>query len=711
MTLITGTAGLLDGTLYRNATLKFFLNPQAVRVDSARLLFPTPIIVQSDSNALVSFRLAHGEYTGVDMATKKTFAFTVPDEDEVEWTACVNAATPLPETETFAAGQLTGTLQPAQVPAFTGDVTSAGGSYALTIAADAVTNAKLANMAAKTIKANLTGSSANPTDATVAEMRNLLMQLDFATRAELTAWAAANTAIVGLGAHAGGVSYRYTGSGTVISDLPGWVPYHTPSPAHWSTTGPGSGNDNTAALTAWAAWLESLVEGAEGFLPGGVWRHTAPIAFLGERARVIRGIGGNIIDGGSRLEYIGTALDAADGALQIISNLNYEFRDICFVNRTASVPLHINVNADADPALSSHFIRFHQCSMIDAGSGSITTTGILLAAAKFVVLDGCNINYNGHYGIICGADDDTTIISGQLSGAEITNCMIFNDIGLYRAVNVRIEGNSFETKVIDGGAGCIVPLGELKSTGISIRNNSFIDDGAKTETRPAITTSSYAGTINLAAGSGWEITGNSFRNRLTSIDVRGSTRISANMFMQRTTPAGNVGIRINSGVSAAASVVIDSSNDFSMADANGMIAIEDNRTGLADQVIISQALAVDLTLPAVGSYQTVLTGSTNRALRGGKYRVTYSIPILTNSAGAGNYRAQLLIGGTEYDTVARATGGNSEYITLSCSRIIKLAGSVNAVTCNLRVEQSSGTASLVRALTFGSTFFQIEELP
>lgn len=59
-----------------------------------------------------------------------------------------------------------GTVAAARMPALTGDVTSTIGTVATTIAANAVTNAKAAQMAANTIKANNTGGTANAADIT-----------------------------------------------------------------------------------------------------------------------------------------------------------------------------------------------------------------------------------------------------------------------------------------------------------------------------------------------------------------------------------------------------------------------------------------------------------------------------------------------------------------------------------------------------------------
>lgn len=62
---------------------------------------------------------------------------------------------------------LSGILGTTQMVALTGDVTNTGGAVATTISANAITNAKLATMASDTIKANITGGSAVPTDATL----------------------------------------------------------------------------------------------------------------------------------------------------------------------------------------------------------------------------------------------------------------------------------------------------------------------------------------------------------------------------------------------------------------------------------------------------------------------------------------------------------------------------------------------------------------
>ena len=75
---------------------------------------------------------------------------------------------------------MTGTLQAAQAPAHTGDVTSSAASLALTIANAAVSLAKMANLAANSIIGNNTGSPATPIALSASQVRTLIGAVNIA---------------------------------------------------------------------------------------------------------------------------------------------------------------------------------------------------------------------------------------------------------------------------------------------------------------------------------------------------------------------------------------------------------------------------------------------------------------------------------------------------------------------------------------------------
>lgn len=74
----------------------------------------------------------------------------------------------------LSGAEATGVLAAGRFPALTGDVTTVAGALATTIAADAVTNAKLANIATQTFKGRTTTGTGDPEDLTATQATAIL---------------------------------------------------------------------------------------------------------------------------------------------------------------------------------------------------------------------------------------------------------------------------------------------------------------------------------------------------------------------------------------------------------------------------------------------------------------------------------------------------------------------------------------------------------
>lgn len=102
-----------------------------------------------------------------------------------------------PSSGSIATTLLTGALQAAQEPAHTGDVTNTAGSLALTIAANAVTLAKLATQATNTVLGNATAGSAVPTALAVATCSTSSSALNWTTNTGFGCNTSINAATLG----------------------------------------------------------------------------------------------------------------------------------------------------------------------------------------------------------------------------------------------------------------------------------------------------------------------------------------------------------------------------------------------------------------------------------------------------------------------------------------------------------------------------------
>jgi hypothetical protein len=90
-----------------------------------------------------------------------------------QWVATINTDGSVTLSQPSFAN-ISGSVAATQMPALTGDVTTTAGAVATTIANNAVTNAKAAQMAANTLKGNNTGGAANALDLTVTQATAML---------------------------------------------------------------------------------------------------------------------------------------------------------------------------------------------------------------------------------------------------------------------------------------------------------------------------------------------------------------------------------------------------------------------------------------------------------------------------------------------------------------------------------------------------------
>ncbi|MCW1917220.1 DUF2793 domain-containing protein [Rhodobacter sp. KR11] len=132
----------------------------------------------------------------------------------------------------------------------------------------------------------------------------MLAEEDFATRAALVSWAAGRTISVGRVVHAAGHSWRYQGSGTAISDLPGWVPNGVATAVHFGADLTGGVN----AIPAVSALIDYVNSQGGGVarLPAGTYLWTGSMSKANLQSVILEGEGNR-----TRLVRVGNQTAAA----------------------------------------------------------------------------------------------------------------------------------------------------------------------------------------------------------------------------------------------------------------------------------------------------------------------------------------------------------------------------------------------------------------
>jgi hypothetical protein len=157
-------------------------------------------------------------------------------------------------------GITTGTTRVVSAP-------DASGTMVLAAATQTLTN-KTINLQSNTVTGTLPAASISMTGGGTAQE-----YAGFATRAAFVSWASGKTPATGAVIDAAGYAYRYTGTGSAISDLPGWVPLGYAFPDHWGQNVTPGVTNMVAAMTA------ALGYSATVYLSGGTYAVGSTLAW------------------------------------------------------------------------------------------------------------------------------------------------------------------------------------------------------------------------------------------------------------------------------------------------------------------------------------------------------------------------------------------------------------------------------------------------
>lgn len=388
------------------------------------------------------------------------------------------------------------------ITALTGEVTATGpGSVAATIAANAVTNAKLAKMAANTIKGNNTAGPSDPLDLTTAQTTAMLDVM---------------VGDSGAGGTKGLVPAPVTGDATkylrgdatwqTISLLPAYsqdkVLYSTASAAEWRTVGLGStdstyptgcvilGTTKPSGLTGSGA-QNSLIVGATA---GAALTSATPVTLLNGGSaltsggnNILIGAQGNTITSGDKNVVIGSGTNAW-GTLPANINQAVILGDAAYASGEWSTAVGYGANS------GSYTVAVGRGAQVSASY----SVGIGVSATCYTNSEAVAIGYqaNGRsangvaIGSVCSNGTDASsgnIVIGRGSGKGTlsgnNNTTIgtgsFNSASLTTAANNTIVGQGSGVALTNGNDNIIIGKGtaNVLSTGSA---NIFIGNSAGT---------------------------------------------------------------------------------------------------------------------------------------------------------------------------------------------------------------------------------------
>ncbi len=446
-------------------------------------------------------------------------------------------------------------------------------------------------------------------DADANTARTTLERQDFATRAAFVTWATGRTPAVGLVMKAGGYAYRYAGSGTAISDLPGWVPDAVATAVHFGADLTGATNAITA-VSALVDYVNSL-GGGLALLPAGTYLWAGQMIKQGLNKVVLEGEGngtklvrtGNRTQSGIRFWggtnnrirrlFFDCAGYAGRGFL-----LGDQFSGIedCECNNCPDRPFAMQGGGNVTYGLdslgrTSDDVGFTTATFFPVGcyiencrttrAGNTAISQKQMPHSRIVR---CTVQNSYSEGITVDRCDYSVVMSNTLLGVALIDTSQFPDLD---------AGTGF----IAAGGGGVGGIGIDGSTGARLVKNTIIGVQTTTATRNNRSRVAINFVNNLQAANGCQIEGNYISDAKAGVWLKGTVSGAAgNNFRHAVT--GNVfdsiGTAAGTGIAQFGAVWIDAGCTDSVIRGNTQIAGVPLITGASSANDIDQMAANSL---------------------------------------------------------------------------------------------------------------------
>lgn len=476
----------------------------------------------------------------------------------------------------------------------------------------------------------------------------------------------------------------------------------------YGATGNGSTDDTAAILAATAAALNiETYGGGEIYFPHGAYKLTDEWIFDNANSSSevqpirIRGEGGFSGQGATRI--LVTPATSKRG-LVLISTQQVEIDGIEFISANNNVSVLIDMDADISPKFSGFHTQFRRCSFRPFSGTSPTIALIRQRNTAQTKWAECWLGGTSQIFQLGGIADLTKGGSGGTGGNIFERCQLYLDLEVYNAINTTFLNTIFARSTATR------PVRIYPAASGFVRNDnvSFI-----TCSQVSVTDQNVEAVIFFTHGVdsiGFLAQNCRFDGYVVTFDMNGlgAASFDGNQYNPPSNPSGVIGIRLGSTVKR----VRIGAEHFEGLTAAGMIPIDDNRTAPKWPLVIDEVLGGNTAFasPATGTYETVITK--NIRPDGGIYKFRYSIHIVVNAAGAGNYISRLTVGGVTQQKLSDIKiGTNSGLVKLEGEAILLMDGSASDVTVALTCTQATGTASTMQAnsVTY-STFLQVEKV-